>query len=193
MENKYLGSERHIANYIAAGKKGNEVLQLQKEQRIKKYYENPKLCLTCSEPIPYEKKRENKYCNSKCRATQINPTKGKPRTKEEKIKISNSLSGRTLSQIHKNNLSKTLNEFWDKKEIQCNYKQHILLEITSYCKKEKLTKEELSLKMSIARKKYFAKHPEEREKIYLDFQRFLVEDAPAAFLFHPTFYTISRK
>jgi len=36
-------------------------------------------------------------------------------------------------------------------------------------------------------------NPEERGKIYLDFQRFLVEDAPAAFLFHPTFYTISRK
>ena len=34
---------------------------------------------------------------------------------------------------------------------------------------------------------------EARKKIYLDFQRFLLEDAPAAFLFHPTWYTISRK
>jgi peptide/nickel transport system substrate-binding protein len=34
---------------------------------------------------------------------------------------------------------------------------------------------------------------EERRKIYLDFQRFLLEDAPAGFLFHPTYYTISRK
>lgn len=33
---------------------------------------------------------------------------------------------------------------------------------------------------------------EERKVKYLDFQRFLVEDAPAAFLFHPTVYTISR-
>lgn len=33
----------------------------------------------------------------------------------------------------------------------------------------------------------------ERRKIYLDFQRFLVEDSPAAFLYHPTTYTISRK
>jgi len=33
----------------------------------------------------------------------------------------------------------------------------------------------------------------ERKKIYLDFQRFLVEDSPAAFLYHPTSYTISRK
>ena len=33
----------------------------------------------------------------------------------------------------------------------------------------------------------------ERSKIYLDFQRFLVEDSPAAFLYHPTSYTINRK
>lgn len=32
-----------------------------------------------------------------------------------------------------------------------------------------------------------------RKKYYLDFQRFLVEDSPAIFLFHPTSYTISRK
>lgn len=34
---------------------------------------------------------------------------------------------------------------------------------------------------------------EERRKIYLDFQRFLVEDSPAAFLYHPVSYTIQRK
>ena len=33
----------------------------------------------------------------------------------------------------------------------------------------------------------------ERSKIYLDFQRFLVEDSPAAFLYHPTSFTINRK
>ncbi|MCL4419247.1 ABC transporter substrate-binding protein [Patescibacteria group bacterium] len=32
-----------------------------------------------------------------------------------------------------------------------------------------------------------------RKKIYLDFQRFLVEDSPAAFLYYPTNFTISRK
>jgi peptide/nickel transport system substrate-binding protein len=35
--------------------------------------------------------------------------------------------------------------------------------------------------------------PEERRKIYLDFQRFIVEDAPAAFLYHPNYYTITRR
>lgn len=34
---------------------------------------------------------------------------------------------------------------------------------------------------------------EERKEIYFDFQRFLVEDTPAIFLFHPNLYTISRK
>lgn len=34
---------------------------------------------------------------------------------------------------------------------------------------------------------------EQRKKIYLDFQRFLVEDSPAAFLYHPTTYTVKRK
>ena len=33
---------------------------------------------------------------------------------------------------------------------------------------------------------------EERKEIYLDFQRFLVEDSPAIFLFHPTVYSLSR-
>ncbi len=32
-----------------------------------------------------------------------------------------------------------------------------------------------------------------RKKIYLDFQRFLVEDSPAAFLYYPITYTVSRK
>jgi len=34
---------------------------------------------------------------------------------------------------------------------------------------------------------------EERKKIYLDFQRFLLEDAPAVFLYHPTSYSVTRK
>lgn len=34
---------------------------------------------------------------------------------------------------------------------------------------------------------------EKRKEIYQEFQRFLVEDSPAVFLFHPTVYTISRQ
>jgi len=33
---------------------------------------------------------------------------------------------------------------------------------------------------------------ESRRKIYLDFQRYLLEDAPAAFLYYPAFYKVSR-
>lgn len=33
---------------------------------------------------------------------------------------------------------------------------------------------------------------EKRKQIYFDFQKFLVEEVPAIFLFHPTLYTISR-
>jgi peptide/nickel transport system substrate-binding protein len=33
---------------------------------------------------------------------------------------------------------------------------------------------------------------EERKDIYFDFQRFIVEDTPAIFLYHPTLYTIER-
>lgn len=33
---------------------------------------------------------------------------------------------------------------------------------------------------------------EKRKQIYYDFQKFLVEETPAVFLFHPTLYTISR-
>ncbi|HSX49205.1 MAG TPA: ABC transporter substrate-binding protein [Candidatus Saccharimonadales bacterium] len=36
-------------------------------------------------------------------------------------------------------------------------------------------------------------NPEKRKGVYLDFQRFLVEDTPAAFLFYPTYFTIERK
>lgn len=34
---------------------------------------------------------------------------------------------------------------------------------------------------------------EERKKIYFDFQRFLVEESPVVFLYHPTYYSIERK
>lgn len=35
--------------------------------------------------------------------------------------------------------------------------------------------------------------PELRKRIYLDFQRFLVEDTPVIFLYHPNSYTVSRR
>lgn len=37
----------------------------------KEYEENPKQCLQCKQPIPYEKRR-NTYCNHSCRAKTTN-------------------------------------------------------------------------------------------------------------------------
>lgn len=34
---------------------------------------------------------------------------------------------------------------------------------------------------------------EERAQIYADFQKYIVDEAPAAFLYHPTVYTVTRK
>ena len=34
---------------------------------------------------------------------------------------------------------------------------------------------------------------EKRKKLYFDFQRYIIEDVPAIFLYHPTTYTITRK
>ena len=34
---------------------------------------------------------------------------------------------------------------------------------------------------------------EERKRIYIDFQRFLLEEVPAIFLYHPTYYDVIRK
>jgi len=33
----------------------------------------------------------------------------------------------------------------------------------------------------------------ERQAVYFDFQKTLVEDTPVIFLYHPTVYTISKK
>lgn len=40
---------------------------LKKQRNIEKYNSNPKLCLYCNKPIPYEK-RSNKFCNASCGA-----------------------------------------------------------------------------------------------------------------------------
>ncbi|KKQ55358.1 MAG: ABC-type dipeptide transport system, periplasmic component, partial [Candidatus Woesebacteria bacterium GW2011_GWC1_38_13] len=34
---------------------------------------------------------------------------------------------------------------------------------------------------------------EKRKELYFDFQRFLIEDSPAIFLYHPVWYNIHRK
>jgi hypothetical protein len=70
-----------------AGKLGaiasKETQKRLKQERINKYYENPKKCLNCEKPIPYEVKSSNKFCSHSCSATKNN--KGVCRTVKYEI------------------------------------------------------------------------------------------------------------
>jgi hypothetical protein len=63
-----------------AGKLGglaSKITQLkQKQERIEAYYKNPKTCLFCNNPIQYELKASNKYCNHSCAAKYNNAIRG---------------------------------------------------------------------------------------------------------------------
>lgn len=140
MKKKYQGSEQHIENAKKAGEKGRLKKTLQKEERIKKYNSNPIKCLNCNNPIPYKKRNENKYCNHKCRASKVNPTKGTERNDETRKKISLSLGGN-------GELSES------KRKYKCKPKTD----------EEKLmTESELKSKRM---KEYYENNPEARKKI----------------------------
>ena len=83
---KYYKSESHIEN----AKKGSIIGSIRskelKIERIKKYNENPNICLNCQKIIEYEKK-SNKYCCASCGASYSNKIKGK-KSDETKYKIS---------------------------------------------------------------------------------------------------------
>lgn len=51
--------------------KSQQTQQLQKQQRIDKYNENPVICKHCGKSLPYED-RHKKFCNSSCAATYSN-------------------------------------------------------------------------------------------------------------------------
>jgi len=63
-----------------AGKLGRlaslETQRKQKQKRIEEYYNNPKTCLFCKTPIPYELKSANKYCSHSCAAKYNNAIRG---------------------------------------------------------------------------------------------------------------------
>lgn len=44
---------------------------------IKRYNDNPKYCLNCNEKIPYEKRHNEKFCDSSCAASYNNKRKQK--------------------------------------------------------------------------------------------------------------------
>ena len=83
----YLRSKRHRENYKKAAALGSQVLSRKREERVAEYYRDPKLCLVCSNPIPYEKKKVNRFCGSSCSASFNNRSRG-PHSAKTKEKIS---------------------------------------------------------------------------------------------------------
>ncbi len=100
-----ITEEKRKQNSLNALKKANIKIKKKYEDNVKKYYLNPKLCLCCKKIIEYSKKSKNKYCSSKCRAKEINPTKGRNRTELEKFNISSALKGRKMTEQQKINIS----------------------------------------------------------------------------------------
>lgn len=85
-ESDYYMSNEHLKNLKLASVKGILKIQELRDQRIKEYYKNPKLCKECGEPISYEKKNEREFCNSSCSAKFNN--KRRNVTDEQKLKTS---------------------------------------------------------------------------------------------------------
>ena len=85
----YQGSEQHKSNFLKAaalGKLAQEKLLCEKRAI---YYANPKRCLQCEAPIPYEKKAANRFCKKSCSAAYNNRSRGS-RPEETREKISKS-------------------------------------------------------------------------------------------------------
>lgn len=91
-ETDYYKSGKHLENYLLAVEKASEASKLRKQERVIEYNLNPKLCLCCEKPIPYELKTSNKFCSKSCAATFNN--KGRVRSEESKQKTSEKLKGR---------------------------------------------------------------------------------------------------
>lgn len=48
-----------------------------RQQRIRLYYKNPKMCIQCNKPIDYDKRFNNKFCGSSCAALYNNKNRKK--------------------------------------------------------------------------------------------------------------------
>lgn len=57
---------------VNAANLGRDTLREISERNRLDYLSNPKLCKECGEPIPYEKRNENTFCNSSCSAKSSN-------------------------------------------------------------------------------------------------------------------------
>jgi len=96
----YNGSEYHKENARKASIKGIEKIKQLTEDKRNDYLLNPKLCLFCNQIIEYEKRNENKFCNSSC-ASKFN-NKNRTHSEETKRKISISLLNRHVNKQNNN-------------------------------------------------------------------------------------------
>lgn len=86
----YYKSDEHIESIKNASILGRKKLKDKKNERIKKYYQNPSKCRECNVVLKYSKKR-NKFCSSSCSASYNN--KNRIVTDEHKRKTSLTLKG----------------------------------------------------------------------------------------------------
>lgn len=83
----YQNSDEHISNVLAARELALKVSAAKHQQKLAEYNSNPSLCVHCSKPLEY-KKRRNKFCGNSCSASHNN-------------------TGRELSIEHRRRISET--------------------------------------------------------------------------------------
>lgn len=90
----YYKSGQHTSNALKSQQLALISNNTLKKRRVDLYYLNPILCLTCNIPIPYEKKRTNKFCSRTCSTKYNNIHRSYTPTIEHKQKTSSKLKGR---------------------------------------------------------------------------------------------------
>ena len=101
----YQGSDRHKENYRKAAALGVLSQKSAREKRIAEYYLSPKKCLQCDQPLSYEKKNENNFCQKSCSASFNNKARG-AHSQETKDKISQTTKKSLATLIRKARLPK---------------------------------------------------------------------------------------
>lgn len=108
----YIGSEYHKQNLLKAAYLSGEKSKEKKVKRVEVYNKSPKRCKACNNPIPYEKKNTNIFCNHSC-AAKISNKNRPPRSEESRKKLSNILRAKNIKR-------KTNSKIKYKNCSQCN-------------------------------------------------------------------------
>jgi hypothetical protein len=145
-DSEYYISGRSIENAKLGTIKSSLKTKELKLERIKKYNENPKLCLNCNNPIDYDKKC-NKFCSKSCSAIYNN--KIREISEEHKKKTSLKLTGRKLSQETKDKLKGHITPEETKRKISDSIKKYYKSD-NHHTFKGRVVTEETKKKLSIS-------------------------------------------